>query len=113
VVADGVDALAFLRRKGIFANAPVPDLILLDLILPKMDGREVLKFIKRDENLKVIPAIILTTSDLEADILISYRLHANCYLNKPGELEAFQRLVKSIVDFWLKKATFPRQRQIE
>ena len=112
VVADGVEALAFLRRKGIFANAPVPDLILLDLILPKMDGREVLKFIKRDENLKVIPAIILTTSDLEADILISYRLHANCYLNKPGELEAFQRLVKSIVDFWLKKATFPRQRQI-
>ncbi len=111
VAADGVEAMAFLRREGVYTSAPRPDLILLDLNLPKMDGREVLGYIKKDNNLKTIPTIVLTTSDSEADILISYKLHANCYLTKPGELGAFERLVKGLIDFWLKRATFPPRRQ--
>jgi chemotaxis family two-component system response regulator Rcp1 len=111
VASDGVDAMAFLRREGTHNHAPRPDLILLDLNLPKMDGREVLSHIKADDNLKTIPTIILTTSDAEADIVRSYELQANCYLTKPGQLEGFENLVKSINDFWLTKVKLPRQRQ--
>jgi len=113
VALDGVEAMAFLRREGEFSNAPRPSLILLDLNLPKMDGREVLGLIKEDEILKTIPTVILTTSDDEADILNSYQLQANCYLTKPVQLEAFEALVKSINDFWLTKAKLPHQRPVE
>lgn len=109
VAYDGVDAMAFLRRQGVHASAPRPDLILLDLNLPKMDGREVLVHIKEDDSLKLIPTVILTTSDAEADILKSYELQANCYLSKPVQLDAFENLVKSINDFWLTKAKLPQQ----
>src|ERR1700677_1539781 len=101
VASDGVEAMAFLRREGEHVSAPRPDLILLDLNLPKMDGREVLAQIKADPNLQTIPTVILTTSQAEADIDKSYRLKANCYLNKPVDLEAFEALVLSINDFWL------------
>jgi two-component system, chemotaxis family, response regulator Rcp1 len=101
VATDGIEALAFLRREGIHTAAPRPDLILLDLNLPRMDGREVLAHIKEDDSLKTIPTIILTTSEAEADILKSYQLQANCYLCKPVQLDAFERVVKSINDFWL------------
>ena len=107
VASDGVDALAFLRREGIHVRAPRPDLILLDLNLPKMDGREVLAAIKADEHLKTIPTIILTTSEAEADVLTSYRLQANCFLSKPVQLDAFESVVKSINDFWLNRAKLP------
>jgi chemotaxis family two-component system response regulator Rcp1 len=109
VAADGVEAMAFLKQQGVHAHAPRPDLILLDLNLPKMDGREVLAQIKEDDNLKTIPTVILTTSDSEADIVKSYQLQANCYLSKPVQLEAFEVLVKSINDFWLVKAKLPQQ----
>ena len=111
VASDGVEAMAFLRHERAHVHAPRPDLILLDLNLPKMDGREVLANIKRDDGLKTIPTIILTTSEAEADIVKSYQLQANCYLTKPGQLEAFETLVKSINDFWLTKVKLPRQRQ--
>jgi chemotaxis family two-component system response regulator Rcp1 len=110
VAIDGADAMAFLRRKGTYLDAPRPDLILLDLNLPKMDGREVLAHIKEDDSLKTIPTVILTTSEAEADILKSYELRANCYLNKPVQLDEFEDLVKSINDFWLKKAKLPQHR---
>ena len=109
VASDGVEAMAFLKREGTNANAPRPDLILLDLNLPRMDGREVLAEIKGDPSLKTIPTIILTTSDSEADIVKSYQLQANCYLSKPVELNAFENLVKSINDFWLTTARLPQQ----
>ena len=111
VANDGVEAMAFLNRDGPNDRAPRPDLILLDLNLPRMDGREVLALIKGDDDLKTIPTIILTTSDAEVDIAKSYRLQANCYLSKPVQLEAFDSLVKSVVDFWLVKAKLPQQRQ--
>jgi CheY-like chemotaxis protein len=111
VVCDGVEAMAFLLRSGAHAAAPRPDIILLDLNLPKMDGREVLARIKQDDSLKTIPTVILTTSGAEADIVKSYQLHANCYLLKPVQLEAFESLVKSINEFWLTKVKFPQQRQ--
>ena len=111
VASDGVEAMAFLRHERAHVHVPRPDLILLDLNLPKMDGREVLANIKRDDGLKTIPTIILTTSEAEADIVKSYQLQANCYLTKPGQLEAFETLVKSINDFWLTKVKLPRQRQ--
>ena len=110
VASDGVEAMSFLRRQDEHANSPRPDLILLDLNLPRMDGREVLAHIKEDENLKTIPTVILTTSEAEADIVKSYELQANCYLSKPVQLDAFESLVKSINDFWLTKAKLPRQR---
>jgi chemotaxis family two-component system response regulator Rcp1 len=110
VAMDGVEAMAFLRREGVHHNAPRPDLILLDLNLPKMDGREVLSLIKQAEDLKTIPTVILTTSEAEADIVKSYQLQANCYLNKPVQLDAFEALVKSINDFWLTKVKLPQQR---
>jgi len=111
VASDGVEAMAFLRREGTHANAPRPDLILLDLNLPKMDGREVLAHIKEDASLKTIPTVILTTSDAEADIVKSCELQANCYLSKPVQLDAFDNLVKSINDFWLTKAKLLPQEQ--
>src|SRR5580698_11577901 len=107
VAMDGEEAMTFLRREGEHASAPRPDLILLDLNLPKMDGREVLAHIKEDDNLKTIPTVILTTSEAEADIVKSYQLQANCYLSKPVELDAFENLVRSLGDFWLTKVKFP------
>jgi chemotaxis family two-component system response regulator Rcp1 len=109
VAADGVEAMAFLKHEGVHLHAPRPDLILLDLNLPKMDGREVLAHIKEDHSLKTIPTVILTTSDAEADIVKSYQLQANCYLTKPVQLDAFESLVKSINDFWLTKVKLPQQ----
>jgi CheY-like chemotaxis protein len=109
VAVDGVEAMSFLRREGAYADVPRPDLILLDLNLPKMDGREVLAHIKEDDDLKTIPTVILTTSDAEADIVRSYQLQANCYLTKPVELDRFEALVKSINDFWLTKVKLPQQ----
>jgi chemotaxis family two-component system response regulator Rcp1 len=109
VAADGVEAMAFLRNEGAHVNAPRPDIILLDLNLPKMDGREVLARIKEDDNLKTIPTVILTTSDTEADIVKCYQLQANCYLSKPVQLDAFDILVKSIDDFWMTKVKLPQQ----
>jgi two-component system, chemotaxis family, response regulator Rcp1 len=108
IATDGVDAMDFLRREGAHIDAPRPDLILLDLNLPKMDGREVLTRIKQDDGLKTIPTLILSTSEAAVDIAISYRLQANCYLSKPVELDAFEMLVKSVCDFWLDKAKLPR-----
>jgi chemotaxis family two-component system response regulator Rcp1 len=107
LAADGVEAMTFLSREGEHQNAPVPDLILLDLNLPKLDGREVLVRVKEDEQLKAIPIIILTTSDAQADIVKSYQLHANCYVNKPVQLDAFESLVQSISDFWLSHVKYP------
>jgi chemotaxis family two-component system response regulator Rcp1 len=112
LAADGIEAMAFLRREGVYADAPRPDLILLDLNLPKMDGREVLALIKRDQDLKIIPTIILTTSDDEADVQISYQLQANCYLRKPAHWDAFDALVRSINAFWLTRAKLPQPRSI-
>jgi two-component system, chemotaxis family, response regulator Rcp1 len=108
VASDGVAAMAFLKHDGLYANSPRPDLILLDLNLPKMDGREVLARIKEDQSLKTIPTVILTTSDAEVDIAKSYQLRANCYLSKPVQLEAFENLVKSINDFWLSEVKLPK-----
>jgi two-component system, chemotaxis family, response regulator Rcp1 len=110
VAADGVEAMAFLRHAGVHARAPRPDLILLDLNLPRMDGREVLAHIKEDVDLKTIPTVILTTSDAEIDIVKSYQLQANCYLSKPVQLEAFENLVKSINEFWLTAVKLPPQK---
>jgi len=110
VAADGVEAMAFLRHEGGYRGAPRPDLILLDLNLPRMDGREVLAQIKADHSLKTIPTVILTTSESEADIVKSYQLQANCYLSKPVQLDAFESLVGSINDFWLTRVKLPRQR---
>jgi|SRR5580658_111722 chemotaxis family two-component system response regulator Rcp1 len=107
VACDGVEAMAFLRHEGVYADAPRPDLILLDLNMPRMDGRQVLAHIKEDASLKTIPTVILTTSDAEADIVKSYQLQANCYLCKPVQWDAFERLVKSINDFWLTKVKLP------
>jgi two-component system, chemotaxis family, response regulator Rcp1 len=109
VACDGVEAMAFLRKQGPHAGAPRPHLILLDLNLPKMDGREVLAHIKEDENLKTIPTVILTTSEAETDILTSYKLQANCYLSKPVQLDEFEAIVRSINDFWLTKVQLPLQ----
>jgi chemotaxis family two-component system response regulator Rcp1 len=109
VATDGIEALAFLERKDdTHMYCPRPDLILLDLNMPKMDGREVLAHIKTDDYLKTIPVVILTTSQFEGDITKSYQLAANCYLNKPVELEEFEGLVKCINDFWLTQVTLPR-----
>jgi chemotaxis family two-component system response regulator Rcp1 len=109
VARDGVEAMAFLRREGQFENAVRPDLILLDLNLPRKDGREVLTDIKMDPELKTIPVVVLTTSRAEQDVLYSYQLQANCYITKPVDLEQFITVVKSIEDFWLTIVTLPRQ----
>ena len=107
VVNDGVEAIAFLRKEGKYANSIRPDLILLDLNLPKKDGREVLKEIKSDDNLKRIPVVVLTVSKAEEDILKSYNLHANCFIIKPIDLNQFSKVVKSIKDFWLTIVKLP------
>jgi chemotaxis family two-component system response regulator Rcp1 len=107
IVTDGVEALAFLRRQGQYADAPRPDVILLDLNLPKKDGREVLAEIKADPNLRRIPVVILTTSEAEEDILKAYDLHANAYVAKPVDLDRFITVVKSIEDFWLEIVKLP------
>jgi chemotaxis family two-component system response regulator Rcp1 len=112
VATDGVEAMSFLRHQGPNVHVPRPDLILLDLNLPKMDGREVLAHIKADESLRTIPTVILTTSEAEADIVKSYQLQANCYLSKPVQLDAFESLVKSINDFWLTKVKLPQQHSL-
>jgi chemotaxis family two-component system response regulator Rcp1 len=109
VASDGVEAMAFLRQEGPGVDAPRPNLILLDLNMPKMDGREVLAQIKQDEGLRTIPTVILTTSVAAEDIIRSYQLQANCYLSKPVQLDEFEGLVKSINDFWLLKAKLPKQ----
>ncbi len=107
VVGDGVEALSFLRKQGIYADAPQPELILLDLNLPKKDGREVLAEIKADPKLRRIPVVVLTTSSSEEDILKIYDLHANCYITKPVDLEQFMGVVKSIEDFWVSVVKLP------
>ncbi len=109
VAVDGIEAMSFLNREGENGDAPRPDLILLDLNLPRMDGREVLACIKADASLKLIPTVILTTSDAEIDIVKSYQLQANCYLSKPVQLEEFEGLVRSINDFWLTRVRLPAQ----
>lgn len=110
VVDDGEEALAFLRQQGQYATVPRPDLILLDLNLPKKDGREVLREIKQEGDLKRIPVVILTISTAEKDILKAYDLHANCYVTKPVDFDQFTNVVKSIEDFWFAVVKLPRGR---
>ena len=107
IVEDGVQAMQFLRRQGAYAQAPRPDLIMLDLNLPRKDGREVLAEIKGDDNLKTIPIVVLTTSRAEQDILRAYQLNANCYINKPVDFNQFLEVVRSIESFWLVVGTLP------
>ena len=107
VVMDGVEAIHFLRRRPPYENAATPDIILLDLNLPKKDGREVLAEIKADKDLRRIPVIVLTTSNAEQDILKSYDLHVNCYINKPVDFDRFFDIIQKIEDFWLTIAILP------
>jgi CheY-like chemotaxis protein len=109
VASDGVEAMAFLRREDKYADAPRPDLILLDLNLPKKDGREVLEEIKESPSLKIIPVVVLTTSASEEDILRSYQYHANCYITKPVALDGFLKVVNSIDNFWLSIVKLPHE----
>lgn len=109
VATDGLEAMAFLRHEGEHAASPRPHLILLDLNLPKLDGREVLALIKKDRALKTIPTVVLTTSTAEADILTSYQLQANCYLTKPAHLDDFESLVAKINEFWLGRVKLPQR----
>lgn len=106
-VSDGVEALAFLRKTGVHADAETPDILLLDLNLPKLSGPEVLAEMKRDARLRIIPVVILTSSDAEADVLSSYKLGANCYVTKPVGLEAFQKIVRSVEEFWFTIVKLP------
>jgi chemotaxis family two-component system response regulator Rcp1 len=108
-VSDGVEALAFLRREDPHAQAPRPDVILLDWNLPRKDGREVLAEIKAHESLKRIPVVVLTTSQAEEDILKAYHLKANCYISKPVELEQFMKVIKTIKEFWLTIVKLPSE----
>jgi CheY-like chemotaxis protein len=108
VVDNGADAMAFLRQEGPYADAPRPDLVLLDLNLPRMDGREVLAAVKEDEDLRSIPVVILTTSEAEEDVLRSYRLHANAYVTKPVDFERFLEVVRQIDDFFVTVVKLPR-----
>ncbi|MCJ7621179.1 MAG: response regulator [Anaerolineae bacterium] len=109
-VKDGVQAMEFLRREGEYSHAPTPGVVLLDLNLPRKDGREVLVEIKSDEDLRRIPVVILTISADEEDILSSYDSHANCYITKPLDLDRFMQVMKSIEDFWLEIVKLPRDR---
>ena len=109
LASDGVEALAFLGQQGAYLRAPRPDLILLDLNLPKMNGRDVLAKIKADSGLKMIPTIVLSSSEANADVLISYQLQANCYLRKPTQWSAFDGIVRSINTFWLAKVKLPQK----
>lgn len=107
VVQDGVEALAFLHREGKYADAPRPDVVLLDLNLPKKDGRQVLEVIKSDPALKRIPVVIITSSEAEQDIMRTYDLHANCYVAKPVDLDQFIKVIQSIENFWLTIVKLP------
>lgn len=109
-VTDGVEALAYLRRQPPYTKAVRPDLILLDLNIPRMDGRAVLSEVKQDPDLKDIPVVVLTTSEAESDILKSYQLYANCYITKPVDLNKFATIIRSIEDFWLTVVKLPRRR---
>jgi len=109
VVADGVSAMAYLRKEGEHEDAPTPDLILLDLNLPRMDGREVLAAVKADERLKHIPVVVLTTSEAEEDVLRSYSLHANAYVTKPVDFDRFIQVVRQIDDFFVTVVRLPRR----
>ena len=108
-VRDGVEAMAFLRREEPFAEAPTPDLIFLDLNMPRKDGREVLSEIRQDRRLELIPVVVLTTSEAEQDIVKSYKLHANCYVTKPVDLGKFLGIIRTIEDFWLTVVALPRR----
>ena len=108
VVEDGVEAMQFLRREGRFGEAPRPDLILLDLNLPKKDGREVLAELKSDPALRCIPVVVLTTSRADEDVLRAYDLHANCYITKPVDLDQFMKVIRLIDEFWVSVVTLPR-----
>ena len=110
VVSDGISAMAFLRREGEYTDKPRPDLILLDLNLPLMDGREILKKIKEDPNLTDIPVVILTTSDDEEDILKAYQLHANCFISKPVDFLQFTKIIRQIEGFWFQLVNLPPRR---
>lgn len=107
VAADGVEALAYLRREGPYGAAERPDMILLDLNLPRKDGREVLAEIKADDDLRRIPVVVMSSSDAEEDVTRSYELHANCYVRKPGDYDAYLRAVRSIEEFWLQTVRLP------
>jgi CheY-like chemotaxis protein len=107
VVQDGIEAIAFLRRQGVYAEAALPDLILLDLNLPKKDGREVLQEIKADPVLMHIPVVVLTTSAAESDVLTTYGLHANCYITKPVDMEQFIKVVQLLEEFWFTIVKLP------
>ena len=109
VARDGIEAMEFLRRQGEHADAPRPDIVLLDLNMPRMDGREVLQEMRADPSLSVIPVVVLTTSKAEEDIMRSYQLHANCYITKPVDLDQFIKIVRSIEDFWLTVVRLPPQ----
>ena len=109
VVSDGISAMAFLRHEGEYVATPRPDLVLLDLNLPLMDGREVLKKIKEDPNLAEIPVVVLTTSEDDGDILKAYQLHANCYISKPVDFSKFTEIIKQIEGFWLQLVKLPRK----
>lgn len=108
VVSDGAEAMQYLRREGGYADAPVPDLVLLDLNLPRMDGREVLAAMKSDETLRSIPVVVLTTSEAEEDVLRSYALHANAYVTKPVDFSRFIEVVRQIDDFFVSVVRLPR-----
>ena len=107
IAEDGVEAMAFLRQEGEHAGAPRPDLILLDLNLPRKDGREVLAEVKADKSLALIPVVVLTTSQAEQDIAKSYQLHANCYITKPVDLDQFMEVIKAVESFWLTVVRLP------
>jgi len=111
VVRDGMSAMAFLRREDAYSDKPRPDLILLDLNLPLMDGREVLKKIREDPNLTDIPVVVLTTSEDDGDILKAYKLHANCYISKPVDFTQFTEIIKQIDGFWLQLVKLPRRQE--
>lgn len=112
LVEDGVEAMNFLNKVGKFSNSPRPDLILLDLNLPKKDGREVLAETKSDSSLRLIPVVIMSTSQAEEDIVKAYSLHANCFVTKPLELDQFNKTIKSIIDFWFELVKLPRKEHI-
>jgi two-component system, chemotaxis family, response regulator Rcp1 len=112
LVEDGVEAMNFLHKEGKYSNSPRPDLILLDLNLPRKDGREVLAEIKSDVSFKMIPVVIMTTSQAEEDIIKAYSLHANCFVTKPLELDQFNKTIKSIVEFWYALVKLPRKEYV-
>jgi|KBSMisStaDraftv2_1062788.scaffolds.fasta_scaffold149815_3 CheY-like chemotaxis protein len=113
IARDGEEAMAFLQRQGAFASSPIPDLILLDLNLPKKDGREVLQEIKADARLKRIPVVVLTTSQADSDILTTYGFHANCYITKPVDMDQFIKIVKMLEEFWFTIVKLPSREAVD